>query len=151
LHTTLVPAAIEKSQPTERKNLLICADGGGSNGSRNRGWKFFLQELADEIGIIITVSHFPPGTSKWNKIEHCMFSFISMNWRGKPLSSYETIIKLIGSTKTKKGFRIDARLDERDYEMGIKIPDEDMVQLNISLHELYPKWNYSLEPRTTIL
>jgi transposase len=132
------------------KNLLICADGGGSNGSRNRGWKFFLQELADEIGIIITVSHFPPGTSKWNKIEHCMFSFISMNWRGKPLSSYETIIRLIGSTKTKKGLRIDARLDERDYEMGIKIPDEDMVQLNISLHELYPKWNYSLEPRTTI-
>jgi transposase len=132
------------------KNLLICADGGGSNGSRNRGWKFFLQELADEIGIIISISHFPPGTSKWNKIEHCMFSFISMNWRGKPLSSYETIIKLIGSTKTKKGLRIDARLDERDYEMGIKIPDEDMVRLNISLHKLYPKWNYSLEPRTTI-
>ena len=132
------------------KNLFICADGGGSNGSRNRGWKFFLQELADEIGIILTVSHFPPGTSKWNKIEHCMFAFISMNWRGKPLSNYETIIKLIGSTKTKKGLRIDARLDERDYEMGIKIPDEDMVRLNISLHELYPKWNYSLEPRTTI-
>jgi hypothetical protein len=132
------------------KNLLICADGGGSNGSRNRGWKFFLKELVEEIGIIISISHFPPGTSKWNKIEHCMFSFISMNWRGKPLSSYETIIKLIGSTKTKKGLRIDARLDERDYEMGIKIPDEDMVRLNISLHELYPKWNYSLEPRTTI-
>jgi len=131
------------------KNLLICADGGGSNGSRNRGWKFFLQQLADEIGITITVSHFPPGTSKWNKIEHCMFSFISMNWRGKPLSSYETIIKLIGSTKTKKGLRIEARLDDRDYETGIKILDEDMARLKISVHELYPMWNYSIEPRLT--
>ena len=92
------------------KNLLICADGGGSNGSRNRSWKFFLQDLVDEIGITITVCHFPPGTSKWNKIEHCMFSFISMNWRGKPLASYETIIKLIGATKTKKGLRVQARL-----------------------------------------
>ena len=131
------------------KNLLICADGGGSNGSRNRGWKFFLQQLADEIGITITVSHFPPGTSKWNEIEHCMFSFISMNWRGKPLISYETIIKLIGSTKTKKGLKIEARLDERDYETGIKILDEDMARLKISLHELYPMWNYSIEPRVT--
>ena len=131
------------------KNLLICADGGGSNGSRNRGWKFFLQQLADEIGITITVSHFPPGTSKWNEIEHCMFSFISMNWRGKPLISYETIIKLIGSTKTKKGLKIEARLDERDYETGIKILDEDMARLKISPNELYPKWNYSIEPRVT--
>jgi hypothetical protein len=133
------------------KNLLICADGGGSNGSRNRGWKFFLQQLADEIGIAITVSHFPPGTSKWNKIEHCMFSFISMNWRGKPLSSYETIIKLIGSTQTNKGLKIEALFDERDYETGIKILDEDMAQLKISLHKLYPMWNYSIEPRVTIL
>ena len=132
------------------KNLLICADGGGSNGSRNRGWKFFLQQLADEIGIAITVSHFPPGTSKWNKIEHCMFSFISMNWRGKPLSSYEIIIKLIGSTRTKKGLKIEARFDEREYETGVKILDEDMARLKISLHELYPKWNYSIEPRVTI-
>lgn len=131
------------------KDLLICADGGGSNGSRNRCWKFFLQQLADEIGITITVSHFPPGTSKWNKIEHCMFSFISMNWRGKPLSSYETIIRLIGSTRTRKGPRIEARLDERDYETGIKILDEDMAKLNISLHELYPKWNYSIKPRAS--
>jgi transposase len=131
------------------KNLLICADGGGSNGSRNRGWKFFLQQLADEIGITITISHFPPGTSKWNKIEHCMFSFISMNWRGKPLTSYETIIKLIGATRTKKGLKIEARLDERDYETGIKILDGDIAQLKISVHELYPNWNYSIEPRVT--
>lgn len=132
------------------KNLLICADGGGSNGSRNRGWKFFLQRLADEIGITINVCHFPPGTSKWNKIEHCMFAFISMNWRGKPLSSYETIIKLIGSTKTKNGLEIEARLDEKNYETGIKILDEDMSQLKIDLHELYPNWNYSIKPRVTI-
>jgi hypothetical protein len=141
---------VGKYHYVDSKNLLICADGGGSNGSRNRGWKFFLQHLADEIGVTITVCHFPPGTSKWNKIEHCMFSFISMNWRGKPLSSYETIIKLIGSTKTKKGLKIEARLDERDYETGIKILDKDMSQLKISLHELYPNWNYSIEPRVTL-
>lgn len=119
--------------PDECKNLLICADGGGSNGSRNRSWKFFLQDLADEIGITITVCHFPPGTSKWNKIEHCMFSFISMNWREKPLASYETIIKLIGATKSKK------------------ISDENMAQLKIILHELYLTWNYSIGPRTNIV
>jgi transposase len=139
-----------KNQYMGCKNLLICADGGGSNGSRNKSWKFFLQKLADEIGITITVSHFPPGTSKWNKIENCMFSFISMNWRGKPLISYETIIKLIGSTKTKKGLKIEALLDERDYETGIKIFDEDMARLKIKAHELHPKWNYSIEPRVMI-
>ena len=129
--------------------LLITADSGGSNGYRVRLWKIELQKLADDSGLEISVSHFPPGTSKWNKIEHCMFSFISMNWRGKPLSSYETIIKLIGSTKTKKGLRIEARLDDRDYETGIKILDEDMARLKISVHELYPMWNYSIEPRLT--
>jgi Rhodopirellula transposase. len=89
------------------KELLICADGGGSNGSRNRGWKIYLQELSDQIGIPITVCHYPPGTSKWNKIEHCMFSFISMNWRGRPLVSYETVIKLISGTTTKKGLCLE--------------------------------------------
>ncbi|NLI99305.1 ISAzo13 family transposase [bacterium] len=142
---------IGKYHYAECKKLLVCADGGGSNGSRNRSWKFFLQDLADEIGIAITVCHFPPGTSKWNKIEHCMFSFISMNWRGKPLTSYETIIKLIGSTKTKKGLRIEARLDERDYEKGKKILDDNMARLKIIFHELYPNWNYSIEPRTNLL
>ncbi len=110
----------------------------------------FCRDLADEIGITITVCHFPPGTSKWNKIEHCMFSFISMNWRGKPLTSYETIIKLIGSTKTKKGLRIEARLDEKDYEKGKKILDDNMAPLKIIFHELYPNWNYSIEPRTNL-
>lgn len=142
---------VGKYHYSECKDLLICADGGGSNGSRNRSWKFFLQDLADEIGIAITVCHFPPGTSKWNKIEHCMFSFISINWRGKPLASYETIIKLIGSTKTKKGLKVEARLDERDYETGKKISDDDMAGLKINLHKLYPNWNYSIEPRTNSL
>ena len=95
----------KKNYPNATR-LLICADGGGSNGSRRRGWKFFLQELADQIGISISVCHFPPGTSKWNKIEHCMFSFISMNWKGEPLVSYETIINLISATTTKKGLKV---------------------------------------------
>jgi hypothetical protein len=141
---------VGKHHYAECKKILICADGGGSNGSRNRSWKFFLQNLADEIGIAITVCHFPPGTSKWNKIEHCVFSFISMNWRGKPLISYETIINLIGSTKTKKGLRVEACLDERDYEKGKKILDEDMAQLKIISHKLYPHWNYSVEPRVNL-
>jgi hypothetical protein len=129
------------------KGLLICADGGGSNGSRNRGWKFFLQELADQIGITITVCHYPPGTSKWNKIEHCMFSFISMNWRGQPLVSYENVINLISATTTTKGLAVTVRLDKREYERGIKISDNDMAQLQIKTHSLHPKWNYSISQR----
>jgi len=128
------------------KKLMICADGGGSNGSRNRGWKLYLQELADQIKIPITVCHYPPGTSKWNKIEHCMFSFITMNWKGKPLVSYETIIKLISGTKTKKGLTIASRLDEREYNKGVKTSDEDMDKLQIKFHSLHPKWNYSILP-----
>jgi Rhodopirellula transposase DDE domain len=128
------------------KKLMICADGGGSNGSRNRGWKFYLQELVDQIKIPITVCHYPPGTSKWNKIEHCMFSFITMNWKGKPLVSYETIIKLISGTKTKKGLTVASRLDESEYNKGVKISDEDMEKLQIEFHYLHPKWNYSILP-----
>ena len=129
------------------KELLICADGGGSNGSRSRGWKIFLQELSDQIRIPITVCHYPPGTSKWNKIEHCMFSFISMNWRGQPLVSYETVIKLISGTTTKKGLTVAARLDEMEYMRGVKFSDDDMAQLEIQPHSLHPKWNYSVLPR----
>jgi hypothetical protein len=136
-----------KKHYPDAKELLICADGGGSNGSRRRGWKFFLQELTDQIGIPISVSHFPPGTSKWNKIEHCMFSFISMNWKGEPLVTYETIIKLISATTTKKGLKVVARLDKREYEGGVKFSDEDMAKLNIKTHTLHPKWNYSIVPR----
>jgi hypothetical protein len=110
--------------------LLLCADGGGSNGSRNRAWKFHLQQLADELGLDVTVCHYPPGTSKWNKIEHRMFSFISLNWKGQPLVSYETVVNLIGSTRTQTGLRVKATLDSREYEVGVKITDQDMDQLN---------------------
>lgn len=129
------------------KELMICADGGGSNGSRNKGWKFHLQEFANQVKMPITVCHYPPGTSKWNKIEHCMFSFITMNWKGKPLVSYETIIKLISSTKTKKGLTVAARLDEKEYIAGFKFSDEDMAKLRIKPHSLHPKWNYSILPK----
>ena len=95
-------------------NLLICADAGGSNGSRLRAWKIYLQALADRLGIAITVCHYPPGTSKWNKVEHRLFSFISMNWRGRPLLSYETVVNLIGATTTKSGLWVKALLDTRD-------------------------------------
>ncbi|NOR47580.1 MAG: ISAzo13 family transposase [Methanosarcinaceae archaeon] len=135
-----------KNNYPNAKRLLICADGGGSNGSRRRGWKIFLQELADDINIPISVCHFPPGTSKWNKIEHSMFSFISMNWKGEPLVSYETIIQLIGATTTKKGLKIFARLDQNEYEKGMKFSDEEMKKLNLETHELHPKWNYSIVP-----
>ena len=139
----------KKNYP-ESKELLICADGGGSNGSRNRLWKVQLQKLAVEIGIDITVCHYPPGTSKWNKIEHRMFSFISMNWKGIPLESYEMIINLIGGTKTRKGLKIQAVLDEKKYEKGIKISDEEFNLININQHEKHPKWNYTIKVKNDI-
>ncbi len=132
------------------KKLLICADGGGSNGSSRKGWKYFLQELADQTGLKVSVCHFPPGTSKWNKIEHCMFSFISMNWKGEPLTTYETIIKLIGKTTTKKGLKVVARLDEKEYKR-IEFSKEDMEKINLKTHALHPKWNYTITPRNTKL
>ncbi|HJH31466.1 MAG TPA: ISAzo13 family transposase, partial [Methanosarcinaceae archaeon] len=126
------------------KGLMICVDGGGSNESRNKGWKFHLQELVNQIGIPITVCHYPPGTSKWNKIEHCMFSFITMNWKGKPLVNFETVVKLIGATKIKKGLTVSSRLDQNEYNKGVKISDEDMEKLKIELNFLHSKWNYSI-------
>jgi transposase len=124
--------------------LLICADGGGSNSSRSRAWKYYLQEFANETGLDITVCHYPPGTSKWNKIEHRMFSFISMNWKGKPLESYQTIINLIGGTKTKKGLTIQAKLDKKKYAKGVKISDMELNAINLKQHKNHPKWNYSI-------
>ena len=126
------------------KALLICADCGGGNGNRLRAWKFHLQWFADEFALSITVCHYPPGTSKWNKIEHRMFSFISMNWRGKPLTSYETVVNLIGATRTKSGLRIKAKLDRRKYEKGEEITDEQMERIEIEPHKTHPKWNYTI-------
>lgn len=128
------------------RRLLICADGGGSNGSRNRGWKFFLQALADETGLSITVCHYPPGTSKWNKIEHRMFSFISMNWRGQPLVSYETVINLIGNTRTNGGLKVSARLDTRMYPRARKISKTEMEKVRIKHRAELPRWNYTIKP-----
>jgi hypothetical protein len=127
--------------------LLITADGGGSNGSRVRLWKIALQKFADETGLHITVSHFPPGTSKWNKIEHRMFSHISMNWRGKPLTSHEVIVNLIANTTTEKGLKIQAELDINLYPKGIKISDEELSKINIKRDDFHGEWNYTMRPR----
>lgn len=132
---------------TDVKRLLICADGGGSNGSNRRGWKFYLQQIADKLDFDISVCHYPPGTSKWNKIEHRLFSFISLQWQGEPLTSYETVIKLIKSTTTRKGLRVKAKLDKKKYEKGEKISDEEMKKLNIEYDKFNPQWNYTIKPR----
>jgi len=127
--------------------LLICADAGGSNGNRLRAWKLHLQQMADQIEIPITVCHYPPGTSKWNKIEHRLFSFISLNWRGQPLINYETIINLIGGTKTRTGLKVKAVLDTNEYETGIKVSDEQLDDIQLRRHKFHPAWNYTISPR----
>jgi len=130
--------------------LLICADGGGSNGYRTRLWKTELARLAKETGLAITVCHFPPGTSKWNKIEHRLFSQISMNWRGRPLTSHEVIVSLIASTRTRTGLTVAAELDQAEYPKGIKISDQEMAGLEQSRrlrrHGFHGEWNYTLSP-----
>lgn len=131
----------------EAKELLITADGGGSNGYRTRLWKVALQRLADEEGLNITVCHYPPGTSKWNKIEHRMFSQITKNWRGRPLESLETVVSLIGNTKTSTGLRINAAVDPRSYETKKKISDTEINALDLTREEFHGEWNYSLSPR----
>jgi len=129
------------------KDILITADGGGSKGSRLRLWKLELQRLADETGLAIGVCHFPPGTSKWNKIEHRLFSFISSNWRGEPLRDYETIVKLISRTATGKGLRVMCRLDRRKYPTGRQVTDEEMASINLERHKFHGDWNYTIRPR----
>jgi transposase len=126
--------------------LLITADSGGSNSSRSRLWKVALQDLSDQMGLRITVCHFPPGTSKWNKIEHRMFSHITENWRGQPLRSRSVIVNLIGSTTTKKGLRIHAALDTNKYETGIKITDEKLACVNLKKANFHGEWNYTILP-----
>ena len=131
----------------DTNEVLITADCGGSNGNRVRLWKLELQSLADEVGVAITVCHLPPSTSKWNKIEHRMFSFITMNWRGKPLTDYQTIVSLIGATKNSKGLKVYCTLDENTYEKGRKVSDSDMAALNLHRHEFHGEWNYTIRPR----
>lgn len=130
----------------EATGILVCADGGQSNGPRTRAWKFHLSSLSRELGIPITVCHYPPGTSKWNKIEHRMFSFISMNWQGIPLETYATVVNLIAGTKTKGGLRVSARLDSKMYAEGRKITDEEMAEVKARPHATHPVWNYTISP-----
>lgn len=130
----------------DAQELFIMADGGGSNGSRVRLWKLELQNLANELNIPIRVSHFSPGTSKWNKIEHRLFSYISMNWRGKPLVTHEAIVNLIAATTTRKGLRVRAELDPGHYPKGIKVTDEELKTVHIVREDFHGEWNYSILP-----
>jgi len=131
---------------SKASHLLITADSGGSNGARNRLWKVELQKMANQTGLTITVCHFPPGTSKWNKIEHRMFSFITKNWRGKPLADRAAIVNLIGSTKTEEGLKIRCELDTNDYPKGIKVSDAQMEKVKLKKHEFHGDWNYTIYP-----
>ena len=133
-------------QHPDANRLLICADSGGSNGYRIRLWKIELQVFANETGLSVMVCHLPPGTSKWNKIEHRLFSHISMNWRGRPLVSHEIVVKLIGATKTKTGLKVKAKLDKRKYPLKVKISDEQMRALNIERNKFHGEWNYNISP-----
>ena len=131
------------------QGLLITADGGGSNGTRLRLWKLELQKFANETGLSISVCHFPPGTSKWNKVEHRLFSFISSNWRGEPLRDYETIVNLISRTTTAKGLQVTCRLDRRKYPTGRKVTDEEIKRVNLKQNKFHGEWNYTILPSTS--
>jgi hypothetical protein len=130
----------------QAKRLLISADAGGSNGPRLRAWKVELQAFANEIGLPVTVCHYPPGTSKWNRIEHRLFSFISITWRGQPLVSYQTIVNLIGATRTHTGLKVTALLDRRTYRTGSTVTDDELAALRLKSHSFHPDWNYTLLP-----
>jgi len=131
------------------RQLLITADGGGSNGYRLRQWKMELQKLADSTGLSIRVCHFPPGTSKWTKVEHRLFSFISSNWRGEPLCDYETVVRLIARTTTAKGLKVTCRLDRRRYPVGRKVTDKEFATVNLKPNAFHGEWNYTILPRET--
>jgi hypothetical protein len=131
------------------QRLLITADGGGSNGYRLRQWKMELQKLADSTGLSINVCHFPPGTSKWNKVEHRLFSFISSNWRGEPLRDYETVVRLIAGTTTAKGLSVTCRLDHHEYPVGLKVPNKVFATINLLPSKFHGEWNYTIRPRQT--
>ena len=135
-----------KPRYPKAKRIFITADGGGSNASRSRLWKYELQKFVDESGLRVTVSHFPPGTSKWNAIEHRLFSFISINWRGKPLVSHQVILDLIAATKTQKGLRVKSQLDTNEYPLGVKVSDGDLDRVNLIPDPFHGEWNYGIHP-----
>jgi Rhodopirellula transposase DDE domain len=130
----------------QASRLLVCAEAGGSNGYRVRAWKTELARLATETGLQVTVCHLPPGTSKWNRIEHRLFSAISMNWRGRPLTSHEVIVELIGATTTRTGLRVRAELDRGRYPLGVKVSDEELAAVPLARHAFHGEWNYSMQP-----
>jgi hypothetical protein len=130
----------------DAQTLLITADAGGSNSARSRVWKVELQRFADRTGLAISVSHFPPGTSKWNKIEHRLFCHITENWRGRPLVDHETVVQLIGNVRTTAGLTVKAKLDTRPYPLGVKVPDADMEMLRITPDDFHGDWNYTIHP-----
>jgi hypothetical protein len=136
-----------KKRYRDATHLVITADCGGSNGARVRLWKLELQKLADELAMAITVCHLPPGTSKWNKIEHRLFSFITKNWRGKPLVSHQAIVQLIAATKTRAGLKVRSEIDTNNYPSGIKVADADMEAINIKRHDFHGEWNYTISPK----
>jgi hypothetical protein len=138
---------VGQSQYPEAKRLLISADGGGSNGSRVRLWKWELQQVADETGLSITVCHLPPGTSKWNNTPHRLFAWISQNWRGKPSKGYAVILKLIAATTTEAGLTVQCQLDTNLYPAGRKVTDEEMASLSMLPHTFHGEWNYTILPR----
>ena len=137
----------ERESYPEAAELFITADGGGSNGYRVHLWKLELQRFANETGLIVNVSHFPPGTSKWNKVEHRLFSFITQNWRGKPLISHEVVINLIGNTTTNKGVVVRCGLDENMYSKGIKVTEEEKSNILLEKGEFHGEWNYRIIPQ----
>lgn len=135
----------------DAQSIVITADCGGSNSYRTRLWKAQLQQLADELGMSITVLHYPPGTSKWNRIEHRMFNHITMNWRGRPLTSFQCVVECIANTTTSTGLSIQAELDETIYEKGIKVSDQEMAAINIRRHEFHGEWNYTISPSNHVV
>jgi hypothetical protein len=137
---------LDSPDPTAEK-IYIIADSGGSNGYRLKLWKFYLSALADKTNLPIQVSHLPPGTSKWNKVEHRLFSFISNNWKGQPLTDYETIVNLISYTKTASGLKVTCTVDHRNYETGKKVSEELIKNLKISLNTFQGEWNYTILPK----
>lgn len=134
----------------QAKRLLISADSGGSNGYRLRLWKFELQQFADKTGLEVTVCHLPPGTSKWNKIEHRLFSHITLNWRGRPLVSHELIVELIGATTTTTGLKVRAELDPALYPTKVKVSDAELATVQLSTHAFHAEWNYTISPSQKI-
>ena len=136
----------KRTYPATRE-WLITADAGGSNSARSRLWTLKLQRFADRTNLTISVSHFPPGTSKWNKIEHRLFCHITENWRGRPLVDHETVVQLIGNVRTTTGLTVKAKLDTRDYPLGVKVPNADMETLQLTHADFHGEWNYTLHPR----